>query len=201
MVTSVVRPYRGVDAETRRSQRRQQLLESCLAVAAEDGVASVSVEAICARAGLSKRYFYESYRDRDAILVAALDGVFAQLSGQLADQLEICTSIRSRVALTATALVEVFSADPRAAHLYTSAPANPALEARRRQVVDEFTPVLIREVLGADPSDLRARAITMVMVAGTCEVLDRWLRGDLGFTKGEFIQTLTDLGQSLADSL
>ncbi|MDF3320123.1 TetR family transcriptional regulator [Rhodococcus sp. C3V] len=199
-MTNVVRPYKGVAAETRRRQRRQQLLDACLDVVAESGVATITVETICNRANLSKRYFYESFRDRDTILVAALDEIFRPLGDKLAKQFEPHKSADDRVALTASTLVEILTADPRAAYLYISAAGNPALESRRRQIVDDFTPLLMREILNADPNNHKAIATTIVMVAGTTELLDRWLRGSLPFTRKEFIDTLQTIGLKLAHS-
>lgn len=200
-MAAVVRPYRGVAAQTRRDQRREQLLQSCLDLVAESGVTTITADSISARAGLSKRYFYESFRDRDAILVAAIDGVFGPLGAALVDQLHAHTTTDERIAHTASALVHTLTADPRAAYLYTSASGNAALETRRRQIVDEFTPMLMREILDSDPEDPRALATTILMVAGTTELLDRWLRGTLAFTEGEFIEMLTALGQKLAASM
>lgn len=194
----VVRPYRGVAADKRRRERREKLLDACLDVVAESGVAAVTVDGICARAGLSKRYFYESFGDRDAILVSALDGVIDNVGDALGDEVHRHGSTADRVGHTAAVLVRALTADPRASLLYTAASANPALDARRRQMVDRFTPVLMREVLDADPANPRAEAATVLMVAGTTELLDRWFRGDLNFTEAEFVDTLTALGVALA---
>lgn len=196
----VVRPYRGVAADERRRERREKLLDACLDVVAEIGVAAVTVDGICARAGLSKRYFYESFADRDAILVSALDDVIDIVGTALEALVQEQGSTAERVAHTAAVLVRALTADPRASRLYTAASANPALEARRRQMVDRFTPLLMRAVLDADPADPRAEAATVLMVAGTTELLDRWLRGDLAFTEAEFVDTLTTLGVALATS-
>ncbi|OZC51564.1 TetR/AcrR family transcriptional regulator [Rhodococcoides fascians A21d2] len=194
----VVRPYRGVAADERRRERREKLLEACLDAVAESGVSTVTVDDICARAGLSKRYFYESFGDRDTILVSALDDVIDTVGTALNELEQQHGSAEDRVAHTAAALVRALTADPRASLLYTAASANPALDARRRQMVDRFTPLLMREVLDADPGDPRAEAATVLMVAGTTELLDRWLRGTLTFTEAEFVDTLTALGVALA---
>ncbi|OZF40557.1 hypothetical protein CH294_04475 [Rhodococcus sp. 14-2483-1-1] len=194
----VVRPYRGVAADERRRERREKLLEACLDAVAESGVSTVTVDDICARAGLSKRYFYESFGDRDTILVSALDDVIDTVGTALNELEQQHGSAEDRVAHTAAALVRALTADPRASLLYTAASANPALDARRRQMVDKFTPLLMREVLDADPGDPRAEAATVLMVAGTTELLDRWLRGTLTFTEAEFVDTLTALGVALA---
>ncbi|OZC62988.1 hypothetical protein CH306_28620 [Rhodococcus sp. 15-725-2-2b] len=196
----VVRPYRGVAADKRRRERREKLLDACLDVVAESGVAAVTVDGICARAGLSKRYFYESFGDRDAILVSALDDVIDTVGTALEEIVQEQGSTSDRVAQTAAVLVRALTSDPRSSLLYTSASANPALEARRRQMVDTFTPLLMRAVLDADPANPRAEAATVLMVAGTTELLDRWLRGDLDFTETEFVDTLTALGVALATS-
>lgn len=196
----VVRPYRGVAADKRRRERREKLLDACLDMVTDSGVAAVTVDGICARAGLSKRYFYESFGDRDAILVSALDDVIDSVGTALEAIVQEQGSTADRVGQTAAVLVRALTADPRASLLYTSASANSALEARRRQMVDTFTPLLMRAVLDADPANPRAEAATVLMVAGTTELLDRWLRGDLNFTEVEFVDTLTALGVALATS-
>ncbi|MEU3474627.1 TetR/AcrR family transcriptional regulator [Rhodococcus sp. 05-340-1] len=196
----VVRPYRGVAADERRRERREKLLDACLDAVAESGVSTVTVDDICARAGLSKRYFYESFGDRDAILVSALDDVIDTVGTALNELEQEHGSTEERVAHTAAALVRALTADPRSSLLYTEASANPALEDRRRQMVDRFTPLLMKAVLDADPADPRAEAATVLMIAGTTELLDRWLRGTLTFTEAEFVDTLTALGVALATS-
>ncbi|OZC85110.1 hypothetical protein CH274_04865 [Rhodococcus sp. 06-418-5] len=196
----VVRPYRGVAADERRRERREKLLDACLDAVAESGVSTVTVDDICARAGLSKRYFYESFGDRDAILVSALDDVIDTVGTALNELEQEHGSTEERVAHTAAALVRALTADPRSSLLYTEASANPALEDRRRHMVDRFTPLLMKAVLDADPADPRAEAATVLMIAGTTELLDRWLRGTLTFTEAEFVDTLTALGVALATS-
>jgi len=69
------RPYRGVALEDRRDKRRQALLETGLGCLAEDGLSGVSVRSICARARLTPRYFYESFADRDELLLAVFDNI------------------------------------------------------------------------------------------------------------------------------
>ena len=64
------RPYGGVSAEDRVAARRTRLLEATLAIIGEHGVAAVTVDLICSEAQLGKRYFYESFTDRDTLLVA-----------------------------------------------------------------------------------------------------------------------------------
>jgi AcrR family transcriptional regulator len=202
-MTDVVRPYRGISAETRRATRRAQLLEACLDVVGTVGVADTTAEAVCARAGLSKRYFYESFADRDAVLVAALDAVFVKVRAAITAKLAAApASVGARVGRTVTALVDTLSADSRAARLYIEAGHQPALEQRRVDAYDLFAQLLVQQVLQLDdPDDPAARAAALLIVAGTTEVLARWLSGDLPITEDALVAVITDIGRSAATSL
>ena len=105
-VPAVVRTYRGASAEERRADRRARLLAGCLDVVGEVGVVGVTVEAVCARAGLTKRYFYEAFGDRDAVLAAVADGVYADLHAATVAALRGAGGDERTRAITA---VEVFA--------------------------------------------------------------------------------------------
>ena len=84
------RRYRGVSAEERRAARRRQLLDAALEIAGTRGVERATMTAICAEAGLTERYFYESFADTDELLGAVYD----QVSGQLAAEVEAAMTRR-----------------------------------------------------------------------------------------------------------
>jgi AcrR family transcriptional regulator len=65
------RRYSGQSFADRQSDRRARLVRAALAVAGRFGLEDTSVAAICAEAGLTARYFYESFPNRDAIFVDA----------------------------------------------------------------------------------------------------------------------------------
>ena len=69
-MAGVVRPYRGISADERRASRRARLLDAALEEVGERGMAGTTMTAVCARAGLTERYFYESFADRDEMLRA-----------------------------------------------------------------------------------------------------------------------------------
>ena len=66
--------YRGSSADERRAQRRRQLIEAAVAVYGERGYHNSSVKAVCDAAGLTERYFYESFANSEALLVASVQG-------------------------------------------------------------------------------------------------------------------------------
>lgn len=197
-MAEVVRPWRGVSAEDRRAARRALLLDAGLAVVGEFGVTEVTVDAICARAGLSKRYFYESFADRDAILVAALDQVYVRVGSALAEVLDDASrTTEQRIESTVTTLVTSLRADSRVARLYVEAPQNIALEQRRIQAFGDFARLLARELMSSSDDDVTAFATSLMVVSGTTEVVGRWLAGDLALSEDELVDLVTGLGATL----
>lgn len=67
------RTYGGVSAAERQKQRRAALVEAGLELFGTDGFLNVSVKKICDEAGLTQRYFYESFPDRVALLAAVYE--------------------------------------------------------------------------------------------------------------------------------
>ena len=64
------RRYRGSSAEDRRLKRRQRLLDAALRVYGTRGYRSTTVKAVCKAAGLTERYFYESFPNSEALFLA-----------------------------------------------------------------------------------------------------------------------------------
>lgn len=175
------------------------MLEACLNVVGEAGVADTTAEAVATRAGLSKRYFYESFPDREAALVAALDQVFSAVRAAIVENLATAADdIQDRATRTVTALVRTLSADRRAARLYVEAARHPALEARRNTAFDEFSTLLIEHVLRVDPPNVQARIRALFIVSGTTEVLSRWLAGEFDLTEDELVPLISQIGISAA---
>jgi AcrR family transcriptional regulator len=70
-----VRPWRGVSATERTAERRERLIEAALEVFATRGYSASTVRDVCREAGLTERYFYESFRNREALLAALADRI------------------------------------------------------------------------------------------------------------------------------
>jgi len=67
------RLFRGLSADERRSQRREQLIEAGLRTFGARGFHEVGVRDICAEARLTERYFYESFPNREALFLAVYE--------------------------------------------------------------------------------------------------------------------------------
>lgn len=81
------RAYRGISIEQRRAQRRQQLLDAGTQVIGQQGFRGTTVRAVCQQAGLTERYFYESFANSEALLGAVYTQAIEQVSQTLAEAL------------------------------------------------------------------------------------------------------------------
>ena len=206
-MAQVVRPYRGVSADERRADRRARLVEAALDVIGSEGIARMTMTAVCARAGLTERYFYESFRGRDELLAAVFDefsgAADEQILGRVAaappDLLERC---RAAVG----ALIEILTDDPRKARAFAEGIGNEALKEQRERAVELYAGALaleMRSLAGIDDDRLApaVRVATLTLVAGTAEVVTHWLDGDIDLSRDELIEVSARMCVAAANSL
>lgn len=194
--------YRGLSMEQRRAQRRERLIHAVIEVWGTAGGPPITMTRICSAAGLTERYFYESFADRETVLVAALDAFFATARAAVTPALsEPAATIEERMSRTVAALVSAVSADQRAARLYVESSRDPALEQRRNAAYDEFAELILRYALEVEPTDPRARMVALLIVSGTTEVMARWLAGDLDLDEAALVRTTAGIGLASAEWL
>lgn len=104
----------GISAQQRCDDRRQQLLEAGLDLLGTQGWLQTTMTAVCSRAGLTERYFYESFSGRDALLLAVLDRIASQLHDVLLHALATADGDPHTKATEAfSAFVDLLTSDPR----------------------------------------------------------------------------------------
>lgn len=67
------RLYAGTGPEQRQARRRAAFVDAGLDLFGSEGFRHVSVKRLCDEAGLTQRYFYESFSDRNALLAAVYE--------------------------------------------------------------------------------------------------------------------------------
>ena len=75
--------YGGLSKEDRRAERRTRLVAAARKVYGEQGFRQASVKSLCVEAGLTKRYFYESFSNSEELLLAAYHSVIVELLDEL----------------------------------------------------------------------------------------------------------------------
>ena len=82
------RRYRGSVIAERKAQRRQQLIEAASEVYGRNGYRHSSVKQVCDAAGLTQRYFYESFSHSDELLIACYEQTATQLRKEIINAAE-----------------------------------------------------------------------------------------------------------------
>ncbi|GAA6130187.1 TetR/AcrR family transcriptional regulator [Halopseudomonas sabulinigri] len=77
--TTAKRRYRGSAVEERKALRRQQLIDAAIEVYGRNGYRHSGVKQVCDAAGLTQRYFYESFSHSDELLIACYEQAAEQL--------------------------------------------------------------------------------------------------------------------------
>jgi AcrR family transcriptional regulator len=183
-MAGTARTYGGATPSQRRSRRRVLLVDAVLDLVAADGVAGVTVRGVCAQARLNDRYFYESFRNVDELLLALLDDQIARAFDALLPAIEASPPepvARARAAIGSG--LRFLEDDPRRGRLLVESQATEALRARRRDLVKMLAQIMADQgrvlLAGQDGSvdpDLDLAALTLV--AGGFEVVTLWLRGE-----------------------
>ena len=108
------RLYGGLSAEQRQAERRDRLIVAAIQVSARTGREGATVAAICAEAGLTARYFYESFPNREALFRAA----FARVQDELFARIAAQASGRDPVLAALTAFFAVLAEYPGPARVF-----------------------------------------------------------------------------------
>ena len=69
-VSQAARPYGGLAMEERVAARRARFIEAGVELFGTQGFRGATVRGVCAAAGLTDRYFYESFPTLEALLAA-----------------------------------------------------------------------------------------------------------------------------------
>jgi AcrR family transcriptional regulator len=201
------RAYGGVSAEQRQASRREALLDAALDIIGTQGHARLTVAGLCSRAGLNERYFYESFRGLDEVLVAVFDGVIAELSAAIVSAIAAAaedTRAKARAAIVAA--VELLTDDSRKTRVVFVEPlAARALAARRAEVARAFVALIVGQAheFYGPATALRIGSwgefAAAHLLGGLAETMTAWLRGDLAISREELIDRSTELFVLVAD--
>jgi AcrR family transcriptional regulator len=175
------RRYAGNSAEERRDMRREKILAAAIQVYGEHGYRASTVQAVCDAAGLTKRYFYESYRDSEDLLAACLRQVVAEFASELAQAApETSAGLQQRARLILRAYFQTLKEDPPRARLFlldTDGVGSDVAEAMR-DAQSDIADLLVPAETGLKDNG-RASLQRLGAVAGMARISSIWDRGRL----------------------
>ena len=197
------RNYGGLSADERRARRRAMLLDAALNVCGTEGWSATTMTAVCARARLTERYFYESFADRDELLVAVFDRIAEEAAEVVLAATERAPrDARERSRAAIEAFVELMTDDPRKGRVaFVEAMGSEALMRRRFETIRTFAALLAEQARGffGTGSDAEGEAervlqvTSFLLVGGLAETLIAWLGGDVERGRAELVEDVTDL--------
>ena len=203
-MTETSRVYGGVSAEDRRAERRAKLVEAGLDLVSRDGWTGVTVRGVCSEAGLTERYFYESFGDRDALLLAVFDRVAAEAAAGVVAAFEAAPhDAHEKSRATIGAFIEMLTDDPRRARaMLVESMGTPALRERRATAVREFAALMSargREFYGDEAvSEQDAELTALALVGGLAEIVIAWLEGRIDVSRERLIEHTAQLFVSVS---
>ncbi len=198
MATSA-RPYAGVDAEERAAQRKAALLEAGLELLATVGTDKTTMTAVCATAGLTERYFYESFPGKADLFVAVLDRISEELRTAAAEAIAATEGDpAARVRAAVEAFVSILLTDPRKGRVaLIESAVSPALRSQRYRTMSDLTEFIIEQarlLWGARALPPPHDRLSAIMYVGACtELIAARIRNDIDTSTEDIVDAATRL--------
>jgi AcrR family transcriptional regulator len=171
--------WTGVPLESRLALRRDNLIDAGVQLLGSDRGPALTVRAVCRKAALTERYFYESFSDRDEFVRAVYD--------------DVCTRAMSTLTSAKTPreaveqFVELMVDDPVRGRVLLLAPAvEPILTRSGAEWMPNFIELLQRKLSRIGDPVLQ-KMIATSLVGGLSSLFTAYLNGQLGATREEFI--------------
>jgi AcrR family transcriptional regulator len=171
--------WSGVPLEDRQALRRDELIAAGVQSLGEAGGPALTVRAVCREAGLTERYFYESFSDRDEFVRAVYDDVCARAMSALMS----ATTPREAVERFVALMVD----DPVRGRVLLLAPeVEPVLVRSGAEWMPSFIDLLQRKLTRiGDPA--RQNMIATSLIGGLTALFTAYLDGRLAATREQFI--------------
>ena len=177
--------WSGVPLEDRQVLRRDELIAAGVQLLGGEGGPAVTVRAVCREAGLTERYFYESFTDRDEFVRAVYDDVCARAMSALMS----ATTPREAVERFVALMVD----DPVRGRVLLLAPAvEPVLVRSGAEWMPSFIDLLQRKLTQiGDP--VRQKMIATSLIGGLTALFTAYLDGRLAASREQFIDYCVEM--------
>ncbi|MBV8966391.1 MAG: TetR/AcrR family transcriptional regulator [Mycobacteriaceae bacterium] len=171
--------WSGVPIEDRQALRHDDLVTAGVALLGGESGPALTVRAVCRQAGLTERYFYESFSDRDEFVQAVYDDVCARAMAALLS----ARTPREAVERFVTLMVD----DPQRGRVLLLAPeVEPVLTRSGAKWMPSFIDLLQRKLTTISDPALQNMVATGLIGALTA-LFTAYLDGRLTATREEFI--------------
>jgi len=201
-MVSQTRRYGGVTQEERKRLRRENLLKAAADVVADVGTNKLTVTQVCKRAGLTERYFYESFTDRHALI----DELVATLASEHFVAIAATAALgpddrRERLRLAVGAILHAYTSDTAFGRLAIELNSQGALARHRTGLVRTLANLVSQHaqaVFGLhDLASIEIHMAIRYAVAGSMDLIVDWLTGSLECEQAQLIDACAELGYAV----
>ena len=183
-------PFRGISVDDRRGQRRNRLVVAAFEIAGSQGAGALGVGRVCSEAGLTKRYFYESFASLAELQSAVVDHAIALMTARV-DPFRP-TGIGGSPHAWLQAFVGALVDDQCLARVLLAETHGGALSPFRHQIIE--VAIAGMAPAGSDPqADLRARLTAYAQIGTLSELCLAWHEGHLAVERAALVDALADL--------
>lgn len=190
----LVRPWRGVGPEQRVAERRERLLAAALEVFATQTFHATKVREVCKAAGLTERYFYESFAGKEELLRELARQIVDDFLAAAAPSLALAASdIDATIDGAVGAAVHSLTDDPRRARILfvEVVGVSPQLEDERREVIATLAEVCRRGVeaagLASGDQSVEIELVARAVIGAAAEILVAYVREELPIDQEQLI--------------
>jgi AcrR family transcriptional regulator len=186
-----------VSAVDRRDKRRRQLVEAAFAIVGAKGAAHLGVGEVCEAAGLTKRYFYESFNSIDDLSAAVVDHAIAQM----VERTEPFgpASPGGSVHAGIKAFIEALLDDSRLARVLITETQAGALSRFRGRIIEVGVASLLPLDRLADKATIdHRRFVAYAQMGALGEICVAWHQGSMSMGREELVAGLVDLFAQIA---
>jgi AcrR family transcriptional regulator len=193
------RSYGGVSASDRIAARRERLLDAALELYGTRGYVATGVKDVCREAGLTDRYFYESFRNSEELFTAVFDRATDDLLRLVAQRVaEVAPQPEAQVRAAIETFVRALAGDPRKARLIFVETASVGAEVERhmRATLRRFAALVADTARAHVPARMPERVLKMgalSLVGAIEQVMIEWQDGELDATIDQVIDYLVQL--------
>lgn len=205
----VGRTYAGESLSERTARRRQQFLDSGLEVFGTSGYRTATVRQLCRQAGLTDRYFYESFASTEYLLVAVYEREFdhlqhvvlAALMGEAAQQdptapievaLNALFEMASEPRVARVCWLEVLGVSARVDGVYT-------------RTIERFAALVVafaRQRFDAvDVDEAESRMLGIALIGAVSQPVTHWLLGGYREDRATMVAATSRVFRGVIDGL
>jgi len=177
--------YRGQSAEERTAERRKRLVEVGIELYGTHGFRATSVKMVCLAAGLTERYFYESFANGEALLCETCSVIMNGMRRRAVEVMEqVDNTLKERVGAAASAYFSGLAQNPGTGRIIlfemegVSASVDMHYAGELAKSAQLFVEWFLPRVEQNGPSTLSAYVLAQGIIGALYQMAKEWMRSD-----------------------